>query len=287
MSKSRRSRNPQHTDPGLAELHAIAGQKEYVRPNAPRHAPKGALPRTDRKLGAGAGFAAMLHALAIVLIVLGGQVVLLMGDGDGPGPVGGGGGGGNKSVQFINLPPAPPRPAPMAIAAPAPDEELEQLELVLPKPDLKIIPPELAEIPPPKTVQRLVVSRPQDVGSGTGEGAGTGSGNGGGVGSGSGTGVGSNVGPGTGGGGAAYAPEPRSILYPFEDPPASVKGKEYTIHFWVNRRGRVTRVRIEPEIEDGDFRKKLLDRMYQWVFYAARTEDGRSVAGEYSITYAP
>jgi hypothetical protein len=175
----------------------------------------------------------------------------------------------------------------MAMAAPASDEELEELELLLPKPDLKVIPPELAEIPPPKTVQRLVVSRPQDVGSGTGEGAGTGSGNGGGVGSGSGTGVGSNVGPGSGGGGAAYAPEPRSILYPFEDPPPSVKGQEYTIHFWVNRRGRVTRVTVDPEIEDGDFRKKLLDRMYQWVFYAARTEDGRSVAGEYSITYAP
>ena len=287
MSKARWMGNVRRTDPGLAQLHAISGQKDYVRPNAPRHAPTGALPRTDRKLGAGAGFAAMLHALAVVLLSLGGRALILAGDGRGPGAVGGGGGGGNESVHFINLPPAPPRPAPVAMAAPDPEDELQQVVFVLPKPDLKVIPPELAEIPPPQTVQRLVVSRPQDVGSGTGEGAGTGSGNGGGVGSGSGTGVGSNVGPGSGGGGAAYAPEPRSILYPFEDPPASVRGKEYTIHFWVNRRGRVTRVRIEPEIEDGDFRKKLLDRMYQWVFYAARTEDGRSVQGEYSITYAP
>lgn len=284
MSAPRWVGNVRRTDPGLRQLQAVSGQKVYVRPNTPRHVPTGSLPRTDRRLGAGSGVVAMLHAAAVVLIILGGQVLSFVGDGEGPGAVGGGGGGGNKSVHFINLPPAPPRPGPVALVAPDPQENA--VELVLPKPDLKVIPPELAEIAPPTTVRR-VVRRPQDVGAGTGQGAGIGSGSGGGVGSGEGTGMGSGVGPGSGGGGAAYAPEPRSILYPFEDPPASVRGKEYTVRFWVNSRGRVTRVAIEPEIEDSDFRKKLLDRMYEWVFYPARTVEGHSVPGEYSITYAP
>jgi protein TonB len=284
MSKSRRMGNVRRTDPELRQPPPVHGQKVYLRPNTPRHVPTGSLPRSDRRLGAGAGFSAMFHAAAIVLIVVGGQALALIGEGDGPGAVGGGGGGGDKSVHFINLPPAPARPAPMALHVP--EQQQEAVELVLPKPDLSVIPPEVAEIAPPTTVQR-VVNRPPDVGAGTGEGAGTGTGSGGGVGSGQGTGMGSNIGPGSGGGGAAYAPEPRSILYPFEDAPAAMRGKEYTIRFWVNRRGRVTRVTVEPEIEDSDFRKKLLDRMYEWVFYPARTSEGRSVPGEYSITYVP
>ncbi len=283
MSRARWIGNVRRTDPGTGALQPVAGHKMYVRPNTPRHPPTASLPRSDRRLGAGAGMAAVLHAAAVALIILGGRVLIFAGEGEGPGPVGGGGGGGNQGVHFIRLPPAPPRPAPVALVAP---ELQEELQLSLPKLDLKVIPPELDEIAPPPTVRRLV-SRPQDVGAGTGEGPGTGSGSGGGVGSGQGTGVGSNVGPGSGGGGAAYAPEPRSILYPFEEPPPSAKGREYTIRFWVNRRGRVTRVVIEPEIEDSDFRKKLLDRMYQWVFYPARTAEGRAVQGEYSITYAP
>ncbi|UCF40210.1 MAG: hypothetical protein JSW43_10795 [Gemmatimonadota bacterium] len=285
MSAHPRARPVPRTDPGLHELQALYGQKVYERPQAPRRAPTGSLPRRDRRLGAGAGAAAVLHAAAIVLAIVGGQALAFVGEGDGPGAVGGGGGGGNKGVQFINLPPAPPRPAPVALQAPEPDEEL--VELVLPKPDLNLIPPEVAEIAPPTTVQRVVVTRPQDVGAGTGEGAGTGSGSGGGVGSGQGTGMGSNIGPGSGGGGAVEAPKARNQVLPALDPPASVRGKEYTIRFWVNSRGRVTRVTVEPEISDSDFRKKLLDRLFEWTFYPARTAEGRPVQGEYSfsITY--
>jgi protein TonB len=282
MSKSRWMGNVRRTDPELRQPPPVEGQKVYERPNTPRHVPTGSLPRHDRRLGAGAGASAILHAAAIVLIVVGGQTLAFLGEGDGPGAVGGGGGGGDKTVHFINLPPAPPRPGPVALQAPEPDEEL--VELVLPKPDLNLIPPEVAEIAPPTTVQRVVVTRPQDVGTGTGEGAGTGTGSGGGVGSGQGTGMGSNIGPGSGGGGAAYAPKERSTPLLFEAP-ASMKGREYTIRFIVNRRGRVTRVTVEPEIEDSDFRKKLLDTMYEWTFYPARTAEGRPVQGEYSITY--
>jgi protein TonB len=124
-------------------------------------------------------------------------------------------------------------------------------------------------------------------GSGTGAGPGVGSGSGGGVGSGQGTGVGSGVGPGFGGGEAVIAPEPRAIIYPFEQPPASIRGREFTIRFWVDAQGRVTKVEIRPEIADRAFRAKLMERMYSWTFYPALTAEGRNVAGQLVITYSP
>jgi hypothetical protein len=96
------------------------------------------------------------------------------------------------------------------------------------------------------------------------------------------------VGPGTGGeGGTVISPVPRAVVYPFEDAPPSAKGVEYRIRFWVDRRGRPVRVEIEPEIQDAAFRKKLLDRMREWVFYPARTLEGRPVEGQLVITYTP
>jgi TonB family protein len=77
------------------------------------------------------------------------------------------------------------------------------------------------------------------------------------------------------------------VLYPFEQAPPSVEGQEYTLHFWVDRRGAVTKVEVEPKIEDAAFRKALLDRLRQWVFYPARTEEGRPVRGEFMVPYTP
>jgi hypothetical protein len=158
---------------------------------------------------------------------------------------------------------------------------------LLPKPELR---PTDAAVSVAAVPTPAVTASPPTLGpgSGTGVGAGQGSGSGGGSGTGTGSGVGSGVGPGTGGDGTvAYAPEPRAIVYPFEAPPPSVKGRVFQIRFWVDRRGRVVKVEIEPKIDDAGFRKKLLERVESWTFYPARTIDGRPVNGELVITYRP
>ncbi len=66
-----------------------------------------------------------------------------------------------------------------------------------------------------------------------------------------------------------------------------MKGNVYAIRFWVDARGRVQKVQVEPKIEDGGFRDKLLERMREWVFYPARTIDGTPVNGQLVITYRP
>jgi TonB family protein len=121
-------------------------------------------------------------------------------------------------------------------------------------------------------------------GAGTGGGPGAGTGTGGGVGSGQGTGVGSGVGPGSGGGegGSVLPPEPKFIIVP-ADRPGSVRGREFAVHFWVDRQGKVTRVEVEPEIEDAEYRRKFLEQMHQFQFTPARTPDGRPVDGHIVI----
>jgi len=65
-----------------------------------------------------------------------------------------------------------------------------------------------------------------------------------------------------------------------------VRGKEYAVRFWVNAQGRVTRVEVEPEIEDRDYRGRFLEQMYQFQFTPARTLDGRPVDGQIVIRIA-
>jgi cephalosporin-C deacetylase-like acetyl esterase len=67
------------------------------------------------------------------------------------------------------------------------------------------------------------------------------------------------------------------------DRPRSVRGREFAVHFWVDRRGRVTKVEVDPQIEDGDYRKKFLEQMYQFQFTPARTLDGQPVDGHIVI----
>jgi TonB family protein len=139
-------------------------------------------------------------------------------------------------------------------------------------------------------VARSAADNPQSFGPGTGTGVGpgVGAGVGGGKGTGRGPGIGSGTGPGSGGDGTAYyAPEPRAIIYPFEEPPASIRGREFVIRFWVDSRGRVDKVEIEPEITDRAFRAKLIERVSSWTFYPARTREGKPVNGRYEITYQP
>ena len=123
-------------------------------------------------------------------------------------------------------------------------------------------------------------------GAGTGGGPGAGTGAGGGIGSGRGTGMGSGVGPGTGGeGGDVLPPSPNYTTLPPLPRPRSVRGKTYALHFTIGTDGRVLRVEIEPRIRDGDYRRRLIARLYEWKFHPALTRDGTRVTGQATVRY--
>ena len=266
------------TAPGLG-----AGRRIVPRKRPP--VPDFRLPQARRRFGRWTVGSVALHGLLVLLIVLSetGVFAELFGTGSGSGPVGGGGGGGGLRVAFVDLPAFITAKAPDRAEAPRNDA----VELRVPNPELKPIPR------PERKVKMIQLTRPVSVaanlgrGPGPGGDAGDGIGAGGGIGTGEGTGEGSHKGPGTGGRGYVFAPEPRSVVYPVEEPPSSVKGQSFNIRFWVDARGRVTKVDIDPPIEDASFRKKLLESMYQWIFYPARTADGRSVNGQLVITHRP
>jgi protein TonB len=199
----------------------------------------------------------------------------------GMGTGGGGGGGGGTVDHYIELPPALAAPsAPRQTAPPA-----EPVELALPR-------PELEPVSAPRAVMSGSVDPPPVVvvgqGPGMGGGVGAGTGTGGGIGSGRGTGIGAGVGPGTGTGegGSVIPPEPKFTIVPAADRPESVRGREFRVHFWVDATGKVTRVEIEPQIPDADYRRRFMEQMRQYQFAPARSLDGRPVAGRVTIAFS-
>jgi len=259
----------------------------------PTRYPTVRLPRSDRRFGAGPALVALGYVLVILGAVLGvtrGEFALGPG---GPGTGGGGGGGGGTETRYVSLPPmradaSVARRAEVTADAPLPEQVSVTTpeDAVIPSDPLSMQ-QEIARLEALRQLRAAASIETLGPGSGTGAGPGVGSGSGGGVGSGQGTGVGSGVGPGFGGGEAVIAPEPRAIVYPFEQPPASIRGRQFTIRFWVDAQGRVTKVEIQPEIADRAFRAKLMERMYSWTFYPALTAEGRNVAGQLVITYSP
>ncbi len=255
--------------------------------------PSVSLPRTDGPHRLGVGMAAGAHAFLLLIMLVhwsGDEYHLATGAPGG----GGGGGGGGASVRYVELPPLaspasarrvqpePPRRVPEPQIE-TPEDDLPQV----PKPVLRQAPDRPIDIEVPPTVTAVANVATLGTGSGSGFGPGRGAGSGGGVGTGHGPGIGSGTGPGEGEGGAVIAPEVRTVVYPFEQPPASIRGQQFRVRFWVDEQGRVTRVEIEPEIDDKSFREKLLKRMRQWTFYAARTVEGRRVKGQLVVTYEP
>ena len=180
------------------------------------------------------------------------------------GPLGGGGGG-VRTITYFTL------------------EEVARertTQQQVPQPQLELVIPEVAEVTLDLTPRFEV---PREV-RGSGGGRGAGPGFGGGVGSGAGTGRGTAVGPGTGGGGGEiFPPVPRYVAVPLPKP-ASVQGKTFTVRLWVDARGRVTRVEVEPRIRDAAYRRKFIEDMYQLTFSPAMTRDGERVAGQIAIT---
>lgn len=251
-----------------------------------RRNPNFVLPSQPKVYGREVGGSVALHAIIVLLMIWGGfrAAAQAAGSGGGLGPVGGGGGGGAPKITYVELPPFPAQPAAPKVAV----SDEDPLVIRIPRPQIK-------QIVRPKTRPKIVrltgpVLQAVKVGRGKGTSGGVGSvaGSGGGKGTGVGTGTGHNRGPGTGGkGGELREPEPRAVIHPTDEAPRSLRGTVLRIHFWVDMRGKVTKVEVKPKIKDRAYRKALLDRMYQWTFYPARTAAGSPVKGELEIRYTP
>ena len=191
-----------------------------------------------------------------------------------PGAPGKRGGGGGQTFR-IEL------PAYQQAEAPAP---------VTPEPVEKPPVPQVVVKPPPIKVQKLelptqgTVTNRVDISALPGTGEGPGKGGGAGTGVGPGAGVDSDAGTG-GEGGDAFPPKPKqTILPPFEKRPPSTRGISYRIHFKVAASGRVTAVRVDPEIADAAYRKNFLAAMRDYEFVPAHKLDGTPIEGEFTIT---
>lgn len=200
----------------------------------------------------------------------------LAGGGGATGPRGGGGGGSPAAVRYAELP-AVPAPA-QQVAAPVLEPPVPEPQVSTPIPTPRLtdpaVLPELTVAARPALTVTAAVS-----GTGTGAGAGAGPGTGGGIGSGVGTGVGNDSGPGRGGGGEYISPPyARTVLLP----PECARGR-FTVQFWVEADGHVSRVAIDPLPKDAGCRRDMREKMKGYQFLPARTRDGRAVARVYQV----
>jgi protein TonB len=238
------------------------------------------VPRSNERFRGGVVASALAHAGVIATLIAGAATAreVFRNIGDGTGPRGGGGGGGGGAARFVELPPMEWVGREAASVSEQLPRRTPEIPLELPR--VNVTPSQAALRP----IGDLAAAQAIGQGPGTGGGVGAGSGSGGGVGSGQGTGIGSGAGPGTGGGegGSVLPPEPKFLVVP-ADRPASVRGREFAVHFWVDRRGKVTKVEIDPEIADAAYRRKFLEQMYQFQFTPARTLDGQPVDGHIII----
>ena len=212
----------------------------------------------------------LLHVVILALLVRHTAQWVQAGGGE-DGPLGGGGGGTDAPARFMELPASP------AQEQPAPPAPIPVPAVPLPVPDLATTEVTPTDVP----VMPVAAAAPDSSSaSGTdGTGGGSGPGSGGGVGAGTGPGVGNDSGPGRGGD-AAYItpPDPRTVLLPAD----CYKGR-YTVRFWVEADGSVSRVAVEPPPKNGGCRREVQDKMMGYQFHPARTRDGRAVAYVYQV----
>lgn len=229
------------------------------------------LPRPRRRPG-GIVASVVLHALILLSLVRFG-VDWLSGSGDSSGPRGGGGGGAGASARYVELP-ALPAPPPAQVTAPAPP--VAAVEVLDPVPvESETAVPDVPLVPPPA----LPTTTVSTAGTGSGGGPGQGPGTGGGAGAGTGGGVGADSGPGRGGGGDYIIPPyARTVLLPAD----CARGR-FTVRFWVEADGSVSRVLVEPPPKGGGCRREMQDKMLGYQFLPARNRDGRAVAYVYQV----
>ena len=65
--------------------------------------------------------------------------------------------------------------------------------------------------------------------------------------------------------------------------PADCYKGRYTVRFWVEADGSVSRVSVEPPPKNGGCRREVQDKMMGYQFHPARTRDGRAVAYVYQV----
>ncbi len=252
--------------------------------NPPR-APELRLPKT-RQSGLGGAFTSLaFHGLLMLLVAWTGERVS---DSEyraagRVGSKGEGGGGGGAAVRYVELPPYVP-----SSSSDTPERERRTArELSIPKPELREIRTDSRDITIVRPTGRVAMAEVVGRGLGSGGGPGAGTGSGGGIGSGRGTGEGGGIGSGTGGdGGSGFGPQSRQMLLPPEAP-ASVKGREFKVRFWINERGRVTRIEVEPRIPDAGYRREFHERMRQFRFYPARDSEDNPIASFYDAWIIP
>jgi hypothetical protein len=206
----------------------------------------------------------VLHGIILLLIGRFGVQWVLGGGDDRFGPRGGGGGAGG-AVHLVDL------PAAAAPAAAAPVQQPAVHPPPQPDPAITLPPPTLK--PLSMTVAPAIASAGTASDGTTGQGPGTGGGTGSGVGPGAGT----DSGPGSGGDGAYILPYARTLLVP----PKCVHG-DFTLRFWVEVDGSVSKTSIEPPLKDGVCRREVLDKMNGFQFLPAK-RDGRPVPAVFTI----
>ena len=71
-----------------------------------------------------------------------------------------------------------------------------------------------------------------------------------------------------------------STALPPQPRPRSVSGRTFMVHFCVDARGRVTNVRVDPEMVDLSYLRRFLNTMYETIFLPATANDGTPVPGQ-------
>jgi hypothetical protein len=198
--------------------------------------------------------------------------------GPGLGRGGGGGGGGIRAYAMFTergAAPAPPHaPPPAPIAAPP-----VEVPKTIPEPAVQPTPtPAPAAAPEAAPAQ----GAGNGAGTGTGTGAGSGTGTGGGTGGGVGTGTGNDSGPG-GGGGNVFQPQLQGIILPPPGRPGNLRGQQLVVTFYINERGEVDNVEVNPQIKDRGYRNEFIDRMRRYTFTPAYTH-GHAIAASLQVT---
>jgi hypothetical protein len=231
------------------------------------------LPRTQRSFHRPIAVSAAVHAaLALLALWAIGVVKSAAPRSPGlPGPPGGGGG----EVRYVEL------PAYHALRATDPAPAVAHLTPPTPRVAIQDVVPSLAAIDAAHTTLASLSMSDPDLSLG-----GAGPGSGAGVGRGGGTGSGAASGPGRGGaGGEIFPPQARYSILPPLPRPASVRGRTFRVHFWVDAAGRVTQVAVSPPIPDDGYAKQFLALMSQYTFTPALKPDGAATSGETVLTF--
>lgn len=218
------------------------------------------LPRTARSFHRPVAVSALVHLAVLVLLVSATGRSPRTAPARPPGPPQT---GGAERVDYLALPPyRAPAPPDQTRPRRPPPEPVVQVEVQDVTPTRSLA----DAIPLSALAGNLQVGRMGGLGGSAGSGASAGS-------------VG-GTGAGPGGGNEVFPPQARYSILPPLPAPASVRGKSFRVHFWVNPAGQVTRVQVRPPIPDAEYRELFMQHMYQYRFAPAIRPDGTPVAGE-------